>query len=94
LFSPLHKYEYPDHELCIAGVNESPLMTWGEIEGTPFRLDGGDTPIRTSLQGPSFRIPELPKREKLALALAEKAGERHRDRKMKAIEAARKQLAT
>ncbi|PNF24344.1 Protein DGCR14 [Cryptotermes secundus] len=76
------------------GVNESPLMTWGEIEGTPFRLDGGDTPIRTTLQGPSFRIPEPPKREKLALALAEKAGERHRDRKMKAIEAARKQLAT
>lgn len=25
------------------GVAESPLMTWGEIEGTPFRLDGGDT---------------------------------------------------
>lgn len=80
--------------LFVAGVNESPLMTWGEIEGTPFRLDGGDTPIRTTLQGPSFRIPEPPKREKLALALAEKAGERHRDRKMKAIEAARKQLAT
>ncbi|KAJ9595211.1 hypothetical protein L9F63_013498 [Diploptera punctata] len=76
------------------GVSESPLMTWGEIEGTPFRLDGGDTPIRTSLQGPSFRIAEPPKREKLALALAEKAGERHRDRKLKAIEAARKQLAT
>lgn len=23
----------------------SPLMTWGEIEGTPFRLDGSDTPL-------------------------------------------------
>lgn len=23
----------------------SPLMTWGQIEGTPFRLDGSDTPI-------------------------------------------------
>lgn len=23
----------------------SPFMTWGEIEGTPFRLDGGDTPL-------------------------------------------------
>ncbi|XP_067014653.2 splicing factor ESS-2 homolog [Anabrus simplex] len=75
------------------GVNESPLMTWGEIEGTPFRLDGGDTPVRTT-PGPSFRIPEPPKREKLALALAEKVGERHRDRKLKAIEAARKQLAS
>ncbi|GLH03954.1 Splicing factor ESS-2 homolog [Gryllus bimaculatus] len=75
------------------GVAESPLMTWGVIEGTPFRLDGGDTPIHTT-PGPSFRIPEPPKREKLALALAEKAGERHRDRKNKAIEAARRQLSS
>jgi protein DGCR14 len=95
LFYVVRENDVPDHELLlISGVNESPLMTWGEIEGTPFRLDGGDTPIRATLQGPSFRIPEPPKREKLALALAEKAGERHRDRKMKAIEAARKQLAT
>lgn len=27
------------------GVAQSPLMTWGEIEGTPFRLDGSDTPL-------------------------------------------------
>lgn len=95
MFYAVYKNDVHDHELLlISGVNESPLMTWGEIEGTPFRLDGGDTPLLTTLQGPSFRIPEPPKREKLALALAEKAGERHRDRKMKAIEAARKQLAT
>ncbi|KAF4518871.1 hypothetical protein B566_EDAN006722 [Ephemera danica] len=75
------------------GVCESPLMTWGEIEGTPFRLDGSDTPVRPST-GPSFRMAQPPKREKLALALAEKAGQRHRDLKQKAIEAARKQLAT
>ncbi|XP_064074386.1 splicing factor ESS-2 homolog isoform X2 [Vanessa tameamea] len=31
------------------GPDRSPLMTWGEIEGTPFRLDGGDTPL------PAFR---------------------------------------
>ena len=37
------------------GVNESPLMTWGEIEGTPFRLDGGDTPA-SSTPGPNFRV--------------------------------------
>lgn len=29
---------------CPGGM-ESPFMTWGEIEGTPFRLDGGDTPL-------------------------------------------------
>lgn len=75
------------------GVNESPLMTWGNIEGTPFRLDGSDTPLRGT-PGPSFKIPEPPKREKLALALAEKAGERHRDRKRKALLAARSQLVS
>ncbi|XP_014469776.1 PREDICTED: protein DGCR14 homolog [Dinoponera quadriceps] len=76
------------------GECESPLMTWGQIEGTPFRLDGGDTPLLRTSQGPSFRMAEPPKREKLALQLAEKAGERHRDRKNKALEAARKSLAT
>lgn len=76
------------------GECESPLMTWGEIEGTPFRLDGGDTPLLRTSQGPSFRMAEPPKREQIALQLAEKAGERHRDRKNKALEAARKSLAT
>lgn len=76
------------------GECESPLMTWGQIEGTPFRLDGGDTPLLRTSQGPSFRIAEPPKREQLALQLAEKAGERHRDQKNKALEAARKSLAT
>lgn len=71
------------------GVNESPLMTWGEIEGTPFRLDS--TPLA---HVPSFHMPEPPKRESLALKLADKAGERHRDRKKKAIEAARRQLTS
>uniref|UniRef100_A0A023F174 Putative nuclear protein es2 n=1 Tax=Triatoma infestans TaxID=30076 RepID=A0A023F174_TRIIF len=75
------------------GVNESPLMTWGEIEGTPFRLDGGDTPLRTSA-GLSYFVPEPPKRERLALKLADKVGERHRDQKKKAIEAARRQLTS
>lgn len=73
-----------------SGVMDSPLMTWGEIEGTPFRLDGGDTPIRPT-QGPSFKMHAPPKREKIALALAEKAGERkHKERKQKALDAARR----
>lgn len=76
------------------GECESPLMTWGQIEGTPFLLDGSDTPLLRTSQGPSFRMAEPPKREQLALQLAEKAGERHRDRKNKALEAARKSLAT
>ena len=27
------------------GVDESPFITWGEIEGTPLRLEPEDTPI-------------------------------------------------
>ncbi|XP_014261780.1 splicing factor ESS-2 homolog isoform X1 [Cimex lectularius] len=75
------------------GVSESPFMTWGEIEGTPFRLDGGDTPLR-STPGPSYFLPEPPNREKIALRLADKVNERHRDKKKKAIEAARRQLSS
>uniref|UniRef100_A0A8D8ZPT3 Protein DGCR14 homolog n=1 Tax=Cacopsylla melanoneura TaxID=428564 RepID=A0A8D8ZPT3_9HEMI len=74
------------------GVDASPLMTWGQIEGTPFKLDGSDTPI---LPGPvdcGFKMPEPPKREKLALALADKVSERYRDRKNKALQAAKQHL--
>lgn len=76
------------------GVGESPLMTWGEIEGTPFRLDGGDTPLRPALLGPSFRIAEASRRETIGLKLAEKAGERMRGQKAKAMEAARRNIAS
>lgn len=38
------------------GVAESPLMTWGEIESTPFRLDGSDTPLVERGHGPSFKV--------------------------------------
>ncbi|XP_019869246.2 splicing factor ESS-2 homolog [Aethina tumida] len=75
------------------GVMDSPLMTWGEIEGTPFRLDGGDTPLPRS-QGPSFKMAEPPRREQLLFALAEKVGEKNRDQKKRAIEAARRQFTT
>lgn len=75
------------------GSMASPLMTWGEIEGTPFRLDGSDTPLPRS-QGPSFKMAEPPKREQLALALAERVGEKNRDRKRKAMDAARRHFAS
>lgn len=74
------------------GGSETPLMTWGEIEGTPFRLDGSDTPIRVST-GPSFKIVEASRRETIALELAEKAGERMRGQRAKAFEAARRNMA-
>ncbi|KAJ8917401.1 hypothetical protein NQ315_002425 [Exocentrus adspersus] len=71
----------------------SPLMTWGQIEGTPFRLDGSDTPLSRA-QGPSFKMSEPPRREQLALVLAEKVGEKNRNQKKKNIEAQRRQLAS
>ncbi|XP_075159093.1 ess-2 splicing factor homolog [Haematobia irritans] len=71
----------------------SPLMTWGEIEGTPFRLDGSDTPIRPNV-GPSFKINENSKRETIALALAEKVGEKMRAQKQRAKETARSNISS
>lgn len=89
----------------------SPLMTWGMIEGTPFRLDGSDTPLPKLViffhsmfcqnftyrfknffrtPGPSFRMNEPSKRERIALELAEKASGKDKDRKKKAMEAARR----
>ncbi|EDO41932.1 predicted protein [Nematostella vectensis] len=62
------------------GVDASPLMTWGSIDGTPFRLDGSDTP-KPSTPGPGFRMPEPKPREKLGHALAERVSRQHRDKK-------------
>ncbi|XP_017479940.1 PREDICTED: protein DGCR14 homolog [Rhagoletis zephyria] len=69
----------------------SPLMTWGEIEGTPFRLDGSDTPVRPNV-GPAFTITENSRRENIAIALAEKVGEKMRAQKQRAADTARKNI--
>lgn len=34
-------------------------MTWGEIEDTPFRLDGSDTPLIERSHGPAFKVHTL-----------------------------------
>ncbi|XP_054730606.1 splicing factor ESS-2 homolog [Anastrepha obliqua] len=69
----------------------SPLMTWGEIEGTPFCLDGSDTPVRPNV-GPAFTITENSRRENIAIALAEKVGEKMRAQKQRAADTARKNI--
>ncbi|XP_063368641.1 splicing factor ESS-2 homolog [Cydia amplana] len=61
-----------------AGPDASPLMTWGSIEGTPFRLDGGDTPLPHVGCGAAYRMLESGARERLALQLAERAARRRR----------------
>ncbi|KAM8719061.1 hypothetical protein ACLKA7_011722 [Drosophila subpalustris] len=75
------------------GVAFSPIMTWGEIDGTPFRLDGGDTPLRNT-SGPSFRINENSRRETIAIALAEKVSEKMRNQKQQALNTARRNIGS
>lgn len=85
-------YSFVKDPSPIPGVTDSPLMTWGEIEGTPFRLDGGDTPLHPSV-GPSFRITEMSKREAIALQLAGDVTEKARQKKEKAMETAKRNIA-
>lgn len=53
-------------------VGDSPITTWGTLACTPLRLDPTDTPLDLK-PGPTFKVPDPPAREKVAMALAEKA---------------------
>lgn len=64
-----------------AGVDASPLMTWGEIEGTPFHLESDII----ATPGPTFKMPKAPKRDELAHKLADKVTKRQRDKKKQAM---------
>ena len=78
-------------------ASESPFMTWGQVESTPYRLEGADEdslPVNVSAGGPQFKIQDVPKRDRLALELAEKNSKFYRDKKNKAIEKARSHLKT
>ncbi|VDK20892.1 unnamed protein product [Anisakis simplex] len=77
------------------GVDDSPFMTWGEIEGTPFRLDASDMPM-TGADGnaPTFKIPEVPIREKIAQEMTETIAKRYRDKRKAAIRQIEKHART
>ncbi|GLT27425.1 hypothetical protein SLA2020_024220 [Shorea laevis] len=64
------------------GVDESPFITWGEIEGTPLRLEPEDTPIDIggSADGPQFKIPCPPARDVKAHSLSREAARKLRER--------------
>lgn len=64
------------------GVDESPFITWGEIEGTPLRLDPEDTPIDIggSADGPHYKIPSAPARDEKAHSLSREAARKLRER--------------
>ncbi|XP_062290730.1 splicing factor ESS-2 homolog [Scomber scombrus] len=76
------------------GVAESPLMTWGEIESTPFRLDGSDTPYAERNHGPSFKIPEPGRRERLGIKMANEAAAKNRAKKQEALRKVTENLAS
>ena len=64
------------------GVDESPFMTWGEIEGTPLRLDLEESSAGTGggSEGPHFRIPLPPSRDVKAHSLSREAVKKLRER--------------
>lgn len=64
------------------GADESPFITWGEIEGTPLRLEPEDTPIDIggSGDGPQFKIPKPPSRDVKAHSLSREAARKLRER--------------
>ncbi|CAH8356418.1 unnamed protein product [Eruca vesicaria subsp. sativa] len=64
------------------GLDESPFITWGEIEGTPMRLDPEDTPIDIggSADGPHYNIPSAPARDVAAHSLSRDASRKIRER--------------
>jgi len=73
------------------GVADSPLMTWGEVESTPFRLEGGETPLFPMAGGAAsgckgFTMAAVPERDKIAKDLADKNSRYYRERKAKALE--------
>ncbi|GMY09697.1 splicing factor ESS-2 homolog [Fagus crenata] len=75
-------YNYVRTPSPAPGVDESPFITWGEIEGTPLRLEPEDTPldIGGSGEGPHYKIPRAPVRDEKAHSLSREAARNLRER--------------
>ncbi|GAA49341.1 protein DGCR14 [Clonorchis sinensis] len=66
---------------ALSALGASPLMTWGQLDSTPARLDDGSATPSVISGVPAFHIPSPSKREQLAHKLADKASrQRTRDR--------------
>ncbi|XP_067834224.1 splicing factor ESS-2 homolog [Heptranchias perlo] len=76
------------------GVHESPLMTWGEIEGTPFRVDSSETPHVDRTPGPAFKILEPGRRERLGLKMVNEVAAKNRTKKQEALRKATESLVS
>ncbi|CAN6169882.1 unnamed protein product [Urochloa humidicola] len=63
------------------GVDESPFMTWGEIDGTPLRLDPDETPGGSGgSETVHFKIPPPPARDVKAHLLSRDAARKIKER--------------
>ncbi|KAF7240825.1 hypothetical protein EYD10_12593 [Varanus komodoensis] len=69
-------------------------MTWGEIESTPLRLEGSDTPYVDRTPGPAFKILEPGRRERLGLKMANEAAAKNRAKKQEALRRVTENLAS
>lgn len=63
------------------GVNMSPIMTWGSIDGTPVRIDGSGTPT----PGPSFKFPKESRRDELMYKMVDENTKKNRAKKQAAL---------
>jgi len=62
---------------------ETPMMTWGDIVGTPLRLDEDDVEQQSKAKAARFKVPDTPSREAMARKLDEKVMEKIRVKKKK-----------
>ncbi|XP_060764257.1 splicing factor ESS-2 homolog isoform X2 [Neoarius graeffei] len=90
----MNGYGYERASLPPSAVCESPLMTWGEIEETPFRADGSVTPLIERSHGPAFKIPEPGRRERLGLKMANEVAAKNRAKKQEALRKVTENLAS
>lgn len=90
----VNDYGYVGTPSPAPGVADSPLMTWGEIESTPFRLEGAESPYIERNHGPSFKIPEPGRRERLGLKMANEAAAKNRANKQEALRKVTENLAS
>ena len=67
----------PATPTLVPGPDASPMMTWGTLEGTPLLLDPSATPSH-SASARTFKLPEVTRREKVAMKLQEEASKSYR----------------
>eukprot|EP00055_Hartaetosiga_balthica_P010025 m.41370 g.41370 ORF g.41370 m.41370 type:complete len:531 (-) comp6996_c0_seq1:95-1687(-) len=73
----IHGYTFVTTPSPIPGKDMEPQETWGEIEGTPFRLDGGNV---DATPGPAFSIPKPSHRERVAQTMYERVSRTRRQK--------------